>query len=287
MNRRPPPHRTKSQVPLAVRLAYTRDAISAAFRGEPPIPTPRLMLRSGPRSFVRTGKRLASLLIEVAELRPDERVLDVGCGPGRVARVLAGYLSRGSYEGFDVMPEAVDWCRRTINRRHPNFRFTHVDLRNEMYNREGSIEPSSFVFPYPDADFDLVFLFSVFTHMLPADVERYLSEIARVLRPGGRSLMTFFLLNGESERAIRDGRAIRSFGVKGDGYRTDSDKVHERAVAYPEAWVRQRLLAAGLMLAEPVRYGSWSGQEASGAQDLILVERPEGRFRPGSEEGGS
>ena len=43
---------------------------------------------------------------------------------------------------------------------------------------------------------DVAFLTSVFTHMLPEDVEHYLDELARVLKPGGRTLITWFLLLG-------------------------------------------------------------------------------------------
>jgi len=58
----------------------------------------------------------------------------------------------------------------------------------------GGIPATEFTFPYEDDSFDLVFGLSLFTHLLPADLERYLHETRRVLRPGGRSLYTFFLL---------------------------------------------------------------------------------------------
>jgi SAM-dependent methyltransferase len=256
------------------RLVYVREAILAALRREPPIPSPRLGLPAGRSNFARMGRHLLQILIDVGGLRPDERVLDVGCGPGRVARVLARYLSEeGSYEGFDVVPNAIDWCQRTIAARYPNFRFTHVDIRNEMYNPEGAIEPSEFAFPYPRDDVDFVFLFSVFTHMLTNDMERYLREIRRVLRPGGRCLMTFFLLNQASEAAINEGRAHRAFSQQGPGYRSDSRRVHERAVAYTEEHVRQALLEAGLSLREPIQPGRWAGGTGPAYQDIVVAVR--------------
>src|SRR3954454_3335822 len=66
-------------------------------------------------------------------------------------------------------------------------------------------EGSEYVFPYPNATFDFVFLTSVFTHMLPTDMEHYVSEIVRVLKPNGRSLCTFLLLNDESMRFMNAG----------------------------------------------------------------------------------
>ena len=254
------------------RLGYVREALRAAIRREPPIPSPRLQLPVGKTNFAGIGRRLLRILIEVGGLRPDERVLDVGCGPGRVARLLVGYLSSaGSYEGFDVVPEAIEWCRRKIAPRHSNARFTHVDIRNEMYNPEGAIDPSQFVFPYPDDNFDFAFLFSVFTHMLPQDVERYLGEIERVLRPGGRCLLTFFLLTDASEEAMREGRATRTFPQRGPGYRSGSVKVHERAVAYSEEDSRRAIEEAGLQIREPILHGTWAGGKAPLNQDIVVV----------------
>jgi ubiquinone/menaquinone biosynthesis C-methylase UbiE len=222
------------------------------------------------------GRRLFRILIDVGGLRPDDRVLDVGCGPGRVARGLVGYLSpAGSYEGFDVVPEAIAWCRRKIAPRHPNVRFTHVDIRNDMYNPQGAIEPSKFVFPYRDDEFDFAFLFSVFTHMLPADVDRYLGEIQRVLRPGGRCLMTFFLLTEASEKAMREGRAARTFPQQALGYRSGSVQVHERAVAYAEEDVRRMVARAGLEVQTPILHGTWAGGNAPLNQDIVVVLKPE------------
>jgi SAM-dependent methyltransferase len=264
---------------LSDRLRYVRDALGATLRGEPPIPNPRLRLPAGRADFTVVGRQLLQILIDIGGLRPEERVLDVGCGPGRVARGLVGYLSpAGSYEGFDVVPQAIAWCRQKIAPRHPNFRFTHVDIRNDMYNPKGSIEPSTFAFPYSSDEFDLVFLFSVFTHMLPVDVDRYLGEIRRVLRPGGRCLMTFFLLTEASEEAMREGRATRTFPHQAVGYRSGSIKVHERAVAYGEEVVRRAIDRVGLRVREPILHGSWAGGRAPLGQDIVVVLKPD---RPG------
>lgn len=231
----------------------------------------------GRAGFARVGSRLVRILVEATGLEAHERVLDVGCGPGRVARLLTSHLSpSGSYEGFDVVPGAIQWCQRTISPRFPNFRFMHVDIRNEMYNPQGTIEPSEFAFPYPDADFDFAFLYSVFTHMLPADVERYLGEIGRVLRPGGRCLLTFFLLTDASEEAMREGRAARTFPQRGPGYRSGSEHVHERAVAYAEEDARRLIDNAGLRIREPILHGTWGGGSAPLNQDIVVVMKPGG-----------
>jgi len=58
------------------------------------------------------------------------RVLDIGCGSGRVAVPLTGYLCAGFYEGFDVDAEMIAWCRREIGARYTAFGFEVIDVTN-------------------------------------------------------------------------------------------------------------------------------------------------------------
>ena len=122
-------------------------------------------------------------------------------GIGRVAIPLTQYLDKDvCYEGFDIVSSGIEWCQEKITWRYPNFHFELVDLHNSYYNPSGTASASDFRFPYEDGSFDFAFSTSVFTHMLPADVEHYLAEASRVLRLGGRLLATFLLLNEESGR---------------------------------------------------------------------------------------
>src|SRR5262249_46142163 len=153
------------------------------------------------------GELHLEMFVRHGRLKPSDRVLDVGCGAGRVALVLARYLTSGSYDGFDISRASIDWCQENITPRWPNFRFQLADVYNEFYNPAGRSRPRRYRFPYPSATFDFVFLTSVFTHMLPHDLIPYLSEIARVMKPGGRCLITFFLHNPETAANIRAGRS--------------------------------------------------------------------------------
>ena len=112
-------------------------------------------------------------------------------------------------------------ARRTSQKSQPNFDFTVVDIQNGAYNPTGKYKSSHFHFPYPDGSFDVVFLASLFTHMLPSDVKHYLHEIVRVLKPGGRSLITFFLLNEESSALIKEGKAFFNFEHEMPGLSSD------------------------------------------------------------------
>jgi SAM-dependent methyltransferase len=242
--------------------------------GEPLVPPSRLHT-VGDTDFRATGDEFMGLFRDLVDLRPDERVLDVGCGIGRLARPLASYLtSAGSYEGFDVADVAIKWCQRHYASAHPNFRFTYVNVANGSYNPGGGVAAEQFSFPYPDATFDFAYLTSVFTHMMPAAIERYVAELARVLVPGGRCLLTFFLLNEESRALIEQGRSTQPFVDAQPPYAVTDPLIPERAVAYEQQWVLDSLSAAGLEARLPPSYGSWCGRETyTSYQDIVIADK--------------
>lgn len=219
-------------------------------------------------------------MIEVGGLQPHHQVLDVGSGSGRVAVALTGDLDGGTYDGFDIVPANVDWCRRAISSRHPNFRFELADIENAQYNPRGSQRASEYRFPYADGSFDLVVATSVFTHTRPDETARYLQEAARTLRPGGRLLSTFFLLNDESERMGAAGRARIDFAHEfrdgsGRRYWGEDPNTPEYAVALREADLRELCGEAGLRV-EAIRHGKWAGRSSRGhGQDLLVAVRDE------------
>jgi ubiquinone/menaquinone biosynthesis C-methylase UbiE len=231
--------------------------------------------RSGD-GFKAAGAEFLGYLVDLCGLQPGDAVLDVGCGPGRMALPLTGYLNRtGRYAGFDLSREAIAWCTENISGSHPNFDFRVLDFQNRKYNPKGKYTASNFRFPYPDESFDVVLLASVFTHMLPQDVECYLREIVRVLKPGGRSLITFFLLNDESSALGKQGKAVFNFEHEMQGYRTASAENPEAAIAYPEAFVRDLHGKCGLKLREPLRYGKWCGRtDGMSGQDVVIAVKP-------------
>lgn len=259
------------------RLAYLPLEVRDRLTGRrDPLRPPRWLHFVGGGDFDLVGAHFLDYFQRLGGLQPDADVLDIGCGVGRMALPLTGYLSpQGSYNGFDIVRPGIVWCQRRITPRFPHFQFTHADVYNAEYNPGGRFRAGEYRFPYLNAEFDFVFLTSVFTHMLPADVQHYLREIRRVLRPGGRCLATFFLLNPTQRVLMRGPHSLFNFRYAGPGYFTTTPERPEAAVAYDEASLWAMIAAAGLRVREPVHYGSWCGQAgAVEGQDILILERP-------------
>ena len=235
------------------------------------IPWKQYALSIGGGDFEEVGRQYLQHFKEHGRLQPHEHVLDVGCGIGRMAVPLTGYLTTGRYTGFDAVEQSIRWCNKRIASRYPNFQFDHVDLYNEHYNPTGRLSALDFRFPYESASFDFVFLISVFTHMMPPEAEHYVAEIARVMKPGARCLITSTLLNDESERLIEEGKSRLDYKYKLGAIRTVEKDEPETSVAHAEAWIREQYEKNGLTVDEPVRYGTWCGRDDGYAfQDFVI-----------------
>jgi SAM-dependent methyltransferase len=99
------------------------------------------------------------------------RLVDLGCGSGRLATVLHA-TTKVSYVGIDIVQALLDYAKK----KSPRYEF--------ILHRDLSI-------PQPDASADMVSAFSLFTHLLHAETYIYLEECKRVLKPGGRIVFSF------------------------------------------------------------------------------------------------
>lgn len=238
-----------------------------------PLPPPELAIQFGGGDFVRIGRDLLTLCRDWGGLAPDAAVLDVGSGAGRLAVALCDYLGEtGRYEGFDIYPPGIEWCRQAITPLFPRFRFRLVDVYNRLYYPFGTVEAARFVFPYPDDTFDFVVLNSVFTHMRPADVANYLGQVRRVLRPGGVCLCTFFLLDAATRGLIAAGRAVWRFEHAFGVFHVANPGDPEEAVAYEESFVRKLVAANGLDIFRLV-HGNWRGVASGVHQDVLVAKK--------------
>jgi SAM-dependent methyltransferase len=247
-------------------------------RAELPLPPAQLrFMGEDDDAFRRIGDGIVEDMIELCALRGDASVLDVGSGYGRVAHSLWRHGFEGTYLGLEILSRHVAWCSDTLTPASGGqFEFGHLDVRNERYNAGGAMAASEATFEVSDDVVDVAVLTSVFTHMYAAEIERYLAELARVLRPGGRALTTFFMLDEtwlECELAGHSTTLPMRFALdESCRYHNESDPLH--AIGFTPTWIRSAVADAALRI-YALRPGTWCGRRAArGYQDTVVLERP-------------
>lgn len=225
--------------------------------------------------FRRNGAEYRRHLLEIGGLRRDDRVLDVGCWYGRIAVPLAHVLSpRGRLDGLDVDLPAIAWCRAELSTRYPNCHFEWMDVRNPSWNSKGAISPARADYPYEDASFDFVCGIALVEGLPPEVIDRTLSEMARVLRPGGRCFTTWYLLNEESRRLLQEGRTRPVFAPRSSDLLDPRDPSPKRIYACEERFALSLFAKYGLRIRGPVHYGTWCGRRSGAAyKDLVVAGR--------------
>jgi SAM-dependent methyltransferase len=138
----------------------------------------------GGGDFERVGFTEACLLDTFAPVPEDGLLVDVGCGPGRLARYLTK-RRRLRYIGTDIVPDLLEVARAECGR--ADWLFETV---------------SGFEIPCDAGCADVVTLFSVFTNMLPEQSFLLVREAARVLRPGGKVLISYLDISLPAHQSI-------------------------------------------------------------------------------------
>ena len=227
-------------------------------------------------------------LIELLDLTENSVFLDVGCGIGRIASGLAIFFGRhgtGKYEGFDIGSPAIEWNKNAY-KNLLRFNFRHADIYSKMYNSKGVLFAHNYSFPYDDNSFDAVFLGSVFTHDYPDAIDNFLSEIRRVMKPGSCSLISWFILNDESEAFQKKGKANPPIMLhlpshpESANFKVASIDNPEAAIAYTEARMRRfyfdadltiKFFFQGMWSGRPRSYGYRGWEGGHGYQDAVLA----------------
>lgn len=239
------------------RLGGTvRRAVSGRFRRvRGPLVPPRKLLAhtSSPTAAdFAAGGQVALRCCTLGGLRPTDRVLDIGCGVGRVAVPLTGFLApEGAYVGVDLWRAGVEWCRAAISSRFPNFSFRHVDAVHPRLNPRGTVAVDALRLPVPAGSFDFVVLGAI-NHLDAATLQALVGEAGRALRPGGTYVGTWYLTDVAGRDRLPRGA---------------------EAVACGDAEMRSVLRAAGLDVIA-IHRGSWRGAAGAPAgQDLVVGRR--------------
>jgi len=128
----------------------------------------------------RKGKITADKLIKGLGINKTHKVLEIGCGVGRIGRELAPQCKE--WFGVDISSTIIKITRK---------RTAHID------NVHLAVLDKSFKIPFPDDTFDRVYCHVVLMHIQNEDMYTYFQEIKRVLKPGGIAFYDAFNLNTE------------------------------------------------------------------------------------------
>jgi len=152
-------------------------------------------------------------------LKPDMRVLDIGCGNLRAGRLLIDYLDAGNYYGLDISPDILLAAQRTVVDYGLQARLPHLALVRDLR--------LDFL---PDAAFDVVHAHSVFSHSPIEVIDECLAHVGRILAPGGFFDFTFDKTDGVEHQVLREDFYYRTQTL------TDLARRHGLAATFMADW---------------------------------------------------
>lgn len=235
----------------------------AGHRSEQGLPFPPALLRYRVSEslskdlFLRIGEGSAIHIenqsrILARDLASTHRILDFGCGCGRTLRWLIDKYPDAEFHGADVDSEAIHWC--TYHMARGRFAWTRP-------------EPP---LPYPAEYFDVVYCFSVFTHLDERMQNLWLLDLRRILKPGGILILT---VHGErAARAYLGEDELEDLRVTGLVHRTTRKLRGIVPEWYNTTWHSQQYIVTLLQsLFNDVHYTV----VPDGLQDFALARAPE------------
>jgi len=194
--------------------------------------------------FVDHGNIQATVLRHHG-LKDGMAIYDLGCGCGRTAQGLVRSGWTGDYAGHDIVAELVDEIARTC----PGY--------SAKVNTALTILA-------PDDSLDMLFHWSVFTHLYPEECYVYLLDIFRALKPGGKLIFSFLELEEVFHQPIFDGN-VRHVQL-------DIQQIHLNQFLHRD-WLR--FFATRIGFAPPVfTDGLDDSNHACFGQTLALMEKP-------------
>lgn len=223
------------------------------------------------------------IIYETIDSKSGLKILDAGCGSGLLGISSEDFVGEGGkYVGIDVDKERIAFARSNFPAQTHSF--VHITDLNRFYALEQKTDKSPW--PCESDSFDLVTALSVWTHFSEEDARFYLKEVRRVLRPNGRAIITFFILDEDYEASLAerlDGMNSRFTCIEKkkwiyDKPAYDSDdwfcpswvKTPEHAIGIQKSGFESLLKEAGLRL-DRLYPGTWKERPGLYFQDVAIL----------------
>jgi len=211
-------------------------------------------------------------------------ILDIGCGTGLLGIASEPFLGQdGKYTGIDVMKKDIDFCREHYP--SANFEFIHLDVNNPAF--APAQKDKKVKWPVESESIDLTTALSVWTHLSEEDALFYFKEISRVLKPDGKAIVTFFLLdetyrNSVGSRSRQEGRfhmtSQEQWIFDKSAYGSDAwlhpkwAKVPESAIGVTEAGLDRLTSSSGMRLIDH-HQGNWKEVPGAFIHDVLIFRK--------------
>lgn len=183
----------------------------------------------------------ASRAVSELDRTKASRILDVGSGYGRLAIGLLELNINTYYLGVDVHQGAVRWCSENITSCNKNYEFKHTNVKNDRYNPRGNNLEAHFSFELEE-NFDLIYLYSVFSHMLERDMIIYLNALKSVLAPKGKLYFTTFV-KADSHQVTYNPKGVIKSGCFGPLHVVLYNKTYLESLIDQLGWKIERVFS--------------------------------------------
>ncbi len=252
------------------------------------IPGERYRRRGGKYSYAEWAHVIGifqTLFHHYLSKHEGNQILDIGSGTGILGIASEPFISnKGKYTGVEIRKEDVDFCREHYVEEH--FEHIHFDVDNPYYNDPAKVQSKKW--PVSDSSFDLVTALSVWTHLDEKDSLIYFKEIERVLKPSGKAIITFLLLDDHYYSGLekrKESKSSNFHSLKPHRWVFDQPsygssmwfhpewvKVPEHVIALTEEGLNHLIRESGLKLIKHYP-GNWKDLPGLYFQDVMVFEK--------------
>jgi SAM-dependent methyltransferase len=221
-------------------------------------PLPPGPLRTGPATFQQDEAFLAAARAHCEQLArhaplKDARMLDFGCGVGRLYYGFSASEEPELYVGADIRRDAIDWAQANIGGCNRRFRYVWADVHNARYNAGGGLGVGDWRMQL-GGPFDLIYANSVLSHMTQEDARETLGLFHDLLADDGAIFVTAFVDD-----------SIDGFQVNPEGFGSYADTPLHVAAYHPDVF--EAMLAPRFRVAERVGQGRFR-------QTIYMLRKP-------------